>query len=100
MLSTQVTTKKTPSPAKGPRKSRFAEVGREAARKAQRQLVLDELKRHDWNLTDTAKALGLAHASAVSRAIDELDLADEYEQGKAAKNEREKAAKDAVEQKS
>lgn len=100
MLSTQVTTKKTPSPAKGPRKSRFAEVGREAARKAQRQLVLDELKRHDWNLTDTAKALGLAHASAVSRAIDELNLADEYEQGKAAKNEREKAAKDAVEQKS
>lgn len=63
----------------------FAEIGRLARQKAQRDALLAQLEQLDWNLTATAKALGMAHASSVSRAIEELGLETLYEAAKAKK---------------
>jgi len=66
------------SPPK-PTKSEYAEVGREAAQGAQRAYLLQKLKEHDWNLTATARATGLANASNVTREIKKVGLVKEYE---------------------
>lgn len=65
-------------PAPGAKPS-LAEVGREAQRKA----LLAELKLQNWNLTATARELGLTGPSNVIRAMKNLGLADEYEAAKA-----------------
>lgn len=72
------------APAKAPTKpteapaSTLAEIGREAQRKA----LLAELERQDWNLTATARALGLVNASNVKRSLLTLGLENEYEAAK------------------
>ena len=56
----------------------FAEIGREAAREAQRKALLRALKAHDWNLAHTAEALSMGAASAVIRALKAL-APEEYD---------------------
>lgn len=56
----------------------FAEIGREAAREAQRKALLRALKAHDWNLAHTADALSMGDASAVIRALKSL-APEEYD---------------------
>lgn len=60
----------------------LAEIGKAAAREAQRAALLKELRTQNWNLSATAESLGLSNASNVIRAINSLDLADEYEAAK------------------
>ena len=55
----------------------------EISRAAQRAALLVELARHRWNLTATAKSLGLAGASNVVRSLRSLGLEPEYEAAKA-----------------
>jgi len=45
----------------------FAEVGREAAREAQRKVLLEALEAHAWNMTVTAEALGMGTGAPPSR---------------------------------
>ena len=67
-------------PAKTPEKPlSLAEIGREAAKKAQREALLATLERLDWNLSATAEELGLSNTSNVIRSIRALDLDTEYE---------------------
>lgn len=61
------------------KKPTLAEIGRDAQRKA----LLRELKAQRWNLTATARELGLTGPSNVIRALKTLGLADEYEAAKA-----------------
>ena len=83
MLSTDMATTKTKKPAKVSRAT-LAEIGREAARRAQREALLAELKAQDWNLSAVARELGLTAAGNVLRAIKTLGLDDHYEKAKAA----------------
>lgn len=53
-------------------RSLFAQTGEDARREAQRKLLLKTLGEHDWNLTATAEALGMAFAQSVVRALNEL----------------------------
>jgi transcriptional regulator with GAF, ATPase, and Fis domain len=94
MMTEMATTKKksTRAPAKAPEpeaKPTLAEVGREAAQTAQRKVLLAELKRQDWNLTATARELGLSSASNVLRAIKQLGLDEEYKAARVERIERE-----------
>lgn len=59
-------------------KPTLAEIGREA----QRVALLAELKAQDWNLTATARELGLTGPSNVIRALKSLGLEDVYEDAK------------------
>jgi transcriptional regulator with GAF, ATPase, and Fis domain len=61
-----------------PTKPSYAEVGREAARVAQREALHRELVAQGWNLSATAKELRMGTASAVIRAIHKLGLSKEY----------------------
>lgn len=72
------TTKAKPEP-EGRKKSLLSRAGDEAKRAAERTLLLKTLKAHDWNLTHTAAALEMGDASAVLRAIKQLDLVEDYE---------------------
>jgi len=56
----------------------FAEIGREAAREAQRKALLRALKAHEWNLARTAEALAMGSGSAVIRAL-KLLAPEEYD---------------------
>lgn len=67
-----------PDPTRADGAPTFAEIGREAAREAQRKALLRTLKAHDWNLAHTAAALGMGTASAVIRALKAL-APEEYE---------------------
>ncbi len=51
---------------------------------AARALLLAELERLDWVLTDVAQALDLSNVSGVLRAIRHLGLEPEYEAARAA----------------
>ena len=52
----------------------FAEIGRAAARAAQREALLATLEACGWNLTATAKALRMGGSRNVKRAMDDLGL--------------------------
>jgi len=67
---------------KVPADASFAEVGRAAAKAAQRETLLDALKANGWNLTHTSVALTLGGPSAVIRAIKSLGLDREYDAAK------------------
>ncbi len=68
---------------KVPADASFAEVGRAAAKAAQRETLLEALKANGWNLTATAKALGMGSLpSNVIRALKTLDLTEDYERAK------------------
>jgi len=70
--------------AEGAADMTLAEIGRKAAHAAQRKALLAELKRQQWNLTATARSLGLANTSNVIRSIRSLELNEEYEAARAA----------------
>jgi transcriptional regulator of acetoin/glycerol metabolism len=68
---------------KGGRKvSRLTEVADEAARAAKRALLAETLLAQNWNLSATARALGLAGPSGVIRAIHDVGLDAEYERAR------------------
>jgi len=75
MAATKKTPTKKPEKAAPASKPTLAEIGREA----QRVALLAELKAQGWNLTATARELGLNNASNVIRSIKSLGLDDEYE---------------------
>lgn len=86
MLATMASTKTAPKPtrkpaakpAEAPRRT-LAEIGREA----QREALLAALKSNGWNLTATARDLGLSGPSNVIRALKTLGLGEQYEAAKA-----------------
>lgn len=83
MLAPSMATAKKPTSKKKPEgRKTLAEIGKEAAREAQREALLKELRAQDWNLTATAEALGLSNSSNVIRAIRVLDLETEYEKAR------------------
>jgi transcriptional regulator with GAF, ATPase, and Fis domain len=63
----------------------FAEIGRRAAKEAQRAALLEALKQEDWNLTAVAKRLSMGAASNVIRAIRDLDLREVYDNARISK---------------
>ncbi len=69
-------------PVAAPPPKTFAEVGREAAREAQRKVLLEALDAHAWNMTVTAEALGMGTGANVTRAVKQL-APEEYEAAKA-----------------
>lgn len=80
MLATMTRKATTKPRGKAPEpKPTLAEIGREAQRKA----LLAELEAQGWNLTATARELGMTNASNVIRAIKTLGLTEEYEAAKA-----------------
>lgn len=66
------------------KKPTLAQVGRIAAREAQRNALLTELETQNWNLSAVARELGLVAAGNVLRAIKSLGLDKEYDRAKAA----------------
>lgn len=62
----------------------LAAIGRDAAERAQREALLEALRRLDWNLSAVAEDLELSHPSNVIRAIRRLGLGDLYEKARAA----------------
>lgn len=77
------TKSKTPAQGKAAEEpTTLAEIGRLAAKEAQRKALLAVLKRLDWNLTATAEALGLSNPSNVIRAVRALGLEEEYDEAK------------------
>lgn len=86
MAAPKKSTAKKPTrknPADDERKrSAFAEIGRAAAKEAQRKALLGALKSNGWNLTAAGETLemgaGAAAGTAVIRALKEL-APDEYE---------------------
>lgn len=63
----------------------LAEIGRDAARKAQREALLATLEACGWRLTEAGAAIGLnGGAGNVLRSIRSLGLSAEYEAAKAA----------------
>lgn len=81
MLAAPMAATKTRKP-KAPAKPTFAEIGRQAADDAQRTALLKELEAQGWNLSATARELGMVDASAVIRAVRRLGLEDRYERAK------------------
>lgn len=89
MLHASMATKKTAvkKPAtkgatKTPEKLSLAEIGRRAAKDAQRKALLDALVANDWNLTRTAEALLVHGTGNLIRMLKDL-APDEYEAAKA-----------------
>lgn len=68
-----------PTRADGRAKSALAMERERAALEAGRALLLRTLREQDWNLSATARALGLPGASHVIRAIRDHALETEYE---------------------
>ncbi len=62
----------------------FAEIGRDAARAAQKDALLKALNQSNWNLSATSDALGMGSPANVLRSIRLLGLCAEYERAKAA----------------
>lgn len=56
----------------------LAEIGRDAARKAQREALLATLEACGWNMAHAAKALRMGGTPVVLRSIRSLGLLDEY----------------------
>ncbi len=86
MLDDRMVTKKGAKLSRKPKTtpaSTFAEIGRHAAREAQRRAILAAATAHGWNLSAVAAALQMGDASAVIRALKAL-APDEYEAAKAA----------------
>jgi transcriptional regulator with GAF, ATPase, and Fis domain len=67
-----------PETPEGRRKSKLTQAG-EAA---QRELLLQTLKTHGWNLTHTAETLEMAGPADVLRSMKVLGLSEEYEAAK------------------
>lgn len=68
---------------KGARKvSRLTQVADDAARAAKRALLAETLLAQSWNLSATARELGLAGPSDVIRAIRDVGLEAEYERAR------------------
>jgi transcriptional regulator with GAF, ATPase, and Fis domain len=77
---------KKPTTATAPNESpSFAEIGRKAARDAQRAALLGALIEQGWNLSAVGQSLGLGHPSNVLRAIKDVGLLKEYNNAKLAK---------------
>lgn len=62
----------------------LAEIGRDAARAAQREALLTTLEACGWNIMATARTLQMSGAKNVRRAITTLGLTAEYSAAKAA----------------
>lgn len=54
-------------------------LGNRASYHLRRALLLEALKTHGWNLTQTAAHFGIAGAGALSRTIRDLGLSREYD---------------------
>lgn len=75
----------TPARATSAPSRSLAEIGRDAARKAQREALLATLEACGWRLTEAGAAIGLnGGAGNVLRSIRSLGLSAEYEEAKAA----------------
>lgn len=61
----------------------LAEIGRDAARKAQREALLATLEACGWNLSEAARRLRLGAARNTLRLIPRLGLSAEYDEAKA-----------------
>lgn len=75
---------KRPGSKKTKARSRYAQVGDDARRKAQRELLLATLEEQSWNLTHTAAALGMSGTPAVIKALQDV-APEEYERAKQSK---------------
>lgn len=64
------------------RRSILTQRGDEARDAAQRELLRATLIAHGWNVTHTARALGMGDPPAVHRAIRALGLTAEYEKAR------------------
>jgi hypothetical protein len=67
----------------GPKKKAkrsLADIGKAAARRAQRDALLAELEAQEWNLTATAEVFGMAGPNVI-RALKDL-APDEYEKAR------------------
>lgn len=82
-----VSTPKTrkPSPKQVEAALSLAEIGKEAAREAQRVALLAALKKHDWNLAAAGVELSVVGSANVLRSIRTLGLMDEYKAAKIAR---------------
>lgn len=81
MLTGAMAAKKTAKKATT-KKPSLTEIGRQAAKDAQRRALLAELDANDWNLTATAEALQVSGGSPnIIRALKQL-APDEYEAAK------------------
>lgn len=78
-MPTMTAPKKTSKKAAA--KLTFAEIGRAAAKEAQRAALLAALEENAWNLTATAEALGMGGRANIIRALKEL-APDEYERAR------------------
>lgn len=61
----------------------LAEIGRDAARKAQREALLATLEACGWNLSEAARRLRMGAAAAVIRSLRKLGLNREYADARA-----------------
>ena len=86
MLTAAMTAPRTRKPAAtkpAPRpKSKLSQVGDAAKLAAERKLLLKTLRANAWNLSATARALGMTDASSVLRAVARYDLTAEYERAR------------------
>lgn len=64
-------------------KSKLTLAAEAAALKAKRELLLSTLDACDWNLSETARQLGMPGASQVIRAINDTSLTAEYDTARA-----------------
>jgi len=81
MLADAMPTRKPatkPSPSTEPPPS-LADVGREAAKAAQRKVLLAALRSHKWNLSAAGAAVGVKGSANVIRFIHSLGLTAEYD---------------------
>lgn len=71
-----------PTRADGRPKSKLTLAAEQAALEAKRALLLETLRRLDWNLSAASRDLEMAGASDVLRALRAVGLFDEYERNK------------------
>ena len=75
-------TPRAKAPAKPRPKSTLSQVGDAAKLTAERKLLLKTLRAQAWNLSATARELGMTDASSVLRAVARYDLTAEYERAR------------------
>lgn len=80
MLAAPMTKKPTNKAAR--KTSRLTQVAEDAARAAKRALLAETLLAQSWNLSATARELGLSSPSDVIRAIRDVGLESEYEKAR------------------
>ncbi len=68
-----------PAPSTEAATRSLADVGREAAKAAQRKVLLAALRSHKWNLSAAGAAVGVKGSANVIRFIHSLDLTAEYD---------------------